>query len=117
MSNALEAKPEITINLDKPRKFVLDWNAMRALEVRVGKKAIRAIDWEDPGFEDLTLIIWAGLLTDDPTITSDFVGKHLNLTKLQEIEAVVSAAARAAMPEVEEAEAKKDETITPETKI
>lgn len=117
MSNATEAKPEVFITLDRPRRFCVDWNAMRALEKRVGKKAVRAIDWNDPGFDDLTLILWAGLLSDDPTLTDEFVGKYLNLDKLKELESVITAAARAAMPKEEEgAEQKNELTTTNEAK-
>jgi hypothetical protein len=73
--NANLALPEIEITLDKPRKFRLDFFALCKLEQKIGKSALRAIDWNDLGMNDTLLLLWAGLLSDDSTLTYEKVGE------------------------------------------
>ncbi len=73
--NANLALPDIVITLDKPRKFRLDFFALCKLEQKIGKSALRAIDWNDLGMNDTLLLLWAGLLSDDSTLTYEKVGE------------------------------------------
>ena len=77
--NANLALPEVTITLDRPRKFRLDFFALCKLEQKIGKSALRAIDWHDLGMNDTLLLLWAGLLSDDPTLTYEKVGDLMSV--------------------------------------
>jgi len=71
MTNIKQSAPEVILELDRKRRYCLDWNALRKLEMRLGKGAFREIDFEDPGINDFTYILWGGLLTDDPQLSID----------------------------------------------
>ena len=102
MTNAEQARPEKEITLGgKRRKFVMNWNALLMLEKSLGKSAFRAIDWADPGLNDVTHILWAGLLSEDPTLTIKQVVDMLSPTDLQQITSEIAAGTAAAMPQAE----------------
>ena len=107
--NANAAKPEVILHLDKPRVFRMDWNALCQLEKRLGKSAFAEIDWENPGLNDITNIIWGGLLSSDPTLTFDQVCSFLSPGAIADIKMQVLGGVVAAMPEIDpEHDAKKN---------
>lgn len=102
MTNALIASPEMTIKLgDRDRKFVLDLNAFCELEKRVNKSLFKAIRWDDMGVNDLRLLLWAGLLTDDPALTLEQFSKMCTLRQLEQFAPVINEMLGRAMPPAE----------------
>lgn len=101
MTNAEQARPEKYITLDRRRKFIMNWHALLMLEKTLGKNAFRAIDWSDPGLNDVTHILWAGLLTEDPSLTIAQVIEMLNPNDLARISSEISEGTAAAMPKAE----------------
>lgn len=71
MSNADKVKPEVILNLDRPRKFILDLKGLRRAEEITGKSLFKLVRWSELGFSDLSYLLWAGLLGEDPTLTRD----------------------------------------------
>lgn len=102
MSNANLALPEIEINIDKPRKFRLDFFALCKLEQKIGKSALRAIEWNDLGLHETSLLVWAGLLSDDPSLTYEDVGRLMSvpgaMKQFAEIKSRVMSGIEAAVP-------------------
>lgn len=102
MSNAHKARPEIILKLDKDRKFVFDMNGLCTAEEKLGKSVFKCVNWKDLGVRDLRLLLWAGLLGDDPTLTQQQIGEmfhsHNIAFVVKEIQALVETALDAAMP-------------------
>jgi hypothetical protein len=107
MSKASAAQPDVILNLDRPRRFRLDWNALCQLEKKLGKSAFRALDWNDPGLNDFTQILWGGLLSDDPTLTLRQLEDMMNAGVLNQIKSLVLRGVEAAFPETDDDAKKK----------
>lgn len=87
--NARKARPEIIVNLDRPRKLVFDLGAICALEEKLGKSIFKAINWQDLGARDVRLLLWASLLRDEPTITLEQVDDLFSLGAILENQQVL----------------------------
>jgi len=82
-----ENKPFTMIDLDRPRKFRLTLNALVELEERVG------LEITDPGtllakmksFNVIRLVLYLGLLDDDPKLTEEKVGSLIEWDSLSDI--------------------------------
>ena len=102
MSNASKARPEIFLELDRKRKFVFDMNGLCTAEEKLGKSVFKCVNWKDLGVRDLRLLLWAGLLGEDPTLNQDDIGRmfhsHNIAFVVKEIQALVESALEAAMP-------------------
>lgn len=115
MTNATHASPETKVMLDRERTFILDLNAFCELEKRVGKSLFKVIHWEDMGVNDLRLLLWAGLLTDDPSLTLETFSKMVSLQKLQQFAPMINEMLGRTMPPAEpakEGDAEKKEPPT-----
>jgi len=98
MSNAAVAQPELELDLDKKRKLTFDFNALCTIERVVGKNALFDMSlWQRPSAAELRAILWAGLLTDDPTLTLEDTGKLLSKFPAVMKEAVTFAFRNATM--------------------
>ncbi|HLW51318.1 MAG TPA: hypothetical protein VKW06_00620 [Candidatus Angelobacter sp.] len=65
--------PIVEINLDRVRHLVLDFNALAAAE-EVLKESVLSTDfWKSISAKKLLVLVWAGLLDEDPNITLDQV--------------------------------------------
>jgi hypothetical protein len=74
--NAKAANPELIVNLDRPRTACFNLKAMNVLESyyeeKTGESQLwKALDWRKLNSREATRILWASLLTDDPTLTFD----------------------------------------------
>lgn len=102
MSNAAKARPEIYLELDKRRKFVFDMNGLCTAEEKLGKSVFKCVNWKDLGVRDLRLLLWAGLLGEDPSLSIEDIGKmfhsHNVAFVIKEIQTLVETALEAAMP-------------------
>lgn len=108
MKNADKAKPEIVLNLDRARKFVFSLGALRRVEERLGNSLFKVINWKDLGFKDISILLWAGLISDDPEITQeqsdelfDLEGAVVNFAKIKDF---IEVALDRAMPSLDEAD-------------
>ena len=70
-------KPFVEINLDKPRRLRYTINALVALEEKLGKP-ISAIDRTKIGIKEFRLLLWAGLIHEDPNLTEEKVGELMD---------------------------------------
>lgn len=81
-----------TIKLDRERELKLGMRALYNVEKKMGKK-ISKIDMEDIGIEEMAVLLWAGLQSDDKSLT---VEKVLDLVDqyatLQDVGAAIGKA-------------------------
>jgi hypothetical protein len=81
--------PSTTLELDKPRKWQFDMNAVIALHQALGPKAFerlsalkpseeedqeQALAFDADRFEVYRALLWCGLISEDPTLTLQQVG-------------------------------------------
>ena len=102
MSNLRDVKPrvtKITLNdgIERELKFTL--NAMAELEERYGDVQ-SAFDALDKGsIKAIRLMIWAGLLDSEESLTEQQVGKLVDMSTVQQVIDSMSDALNADMPE------------------
>jgi hypothetical protein len=97
MSNAKQARPEIFLKLDKPRKFIFNLN---------GLCTFKSVNWKDLGVRDVRLLLWAGLIAESPELTQEEVGELLDVVSLgvvfADLKDLINLALDAAMPHLGE---------------
>lgn len=100
---------KIPIELDRTRYLIYDLNALAELEDRVGDldsffKSLneRVASGKGLSFKSLRLLLWAGLLSDDPDLTESTVGSFVYPGNLEEVTNKIIEAVNVSMPEVEE---------------
>lgn len=98
----------ITVNLDKERKLNFDLNAFCELEEMFGDidKAFKALD--KGSMKAIRGLLYAGLISDDETLTLKQVGSMININNIEEISKMISEALNNSMPEVNEEEIEKN---------
>jgi hypothetical protein len=69
--------PMVPIELDKPRNLVYDNEAQIAIEDELGESTFDQKLWQSISAKKARVILWAGLLHDDPSLTLDDVKKLL----------------------------------------
>ncbi len=106
MSNAKQARPSIILNLDQPREFIFNLNALCTAEERLGKSIFKLVDWKNLGLKDLRLLLWAGLVSKSPELTVEEVGDMIDAVSIAGIFAnlkdLINTALDAAMPHLGE---------------
>ena len=68
-----KVRPEVSITLDKERHIKLGIRACKRFEELTGKHIWAAKTWDDLSIEDISLLLWVGLLHEDPNLTADGV--------------------------------------------
>jgi len=68
-----KVNPIVTIQLDKERHIKLGMKACKRFEELTGKHIWVAKTWDDLSTEDISLLLWTGLLHEDPNLTADEV--------------------------------------------
>lgn len=101
MSNAKDIKINkfpITIN-GKDRNLVFDMNAFIEIEDQYGDidKCMEAV--EKGSIKALRLLLWAGLIHDDPTLTPQAVGQMIDMGGIQEMSQIIFAGMMPNMPQ------------------
>lgn len=81
-------KSELTIDLDRPRTFKLDFNALCEAEGVIGRSVLR----QDLGLSEIRALLWAGLKHEDKTLTVQKVGTLLTADKLTKVMTLVGDA-------------------------
>lgn len=99
----------IKITLDKERILNFDLNAFCELEEIFGDidKAFKALD--SGSMKAIRGLLYAGLKTDDETLTIKKVGSMITMDNIGEISNVIGNALGGSMPEVEEASEDEEE--------
>ena len=75
---------EFTVELDKPRRVRIDMNDMAEVEDAFGGSPFYDI-LQRPTVKQLRMVLWRGLLHDDPAITEHEVGAMMTSQNLAEI--------------------------------
>lgn len=93
-------KVVIPIQLDRPRKMVLDLNAWCAVEEALGVSFLgggaAAIDFAS--FRSLRAFMWAALRREDPTLTLEAVGDLIDAAGIETVSNKLAEAINAALP-------------------
>ena len=110
-----KARPEVAINLDKPRTLRLDLNAMCEYEKVTGKSLFDG-SFSGVGMTaaDMRAMLWACLLGDDPTLTLETVGSLISVDNMTEVASRLNKAFEVAVPK---ARGKKSGRPLPENTI
>jgi len=94
----------IPVTLDKPRSLLIDLRAMAKAEQAIAKfwgekrvSLIKIFQAGDLGVAELTHLLWAGLLHEDPTLTYDQALALFATVDLQALTTHVTAAVAAQM--------------------
>ena len=89
----------VPITLDKPRRLLLDFRALAKAEQALAKfwgekrfSLIKVFQSEEVGVAEITHVIWAGLLHEEPALTYDGVMTLLATANLDEVCVVVADA-------------------------
>ena len=101
MTNADKARPGVQIELDRQRTVLYDLNAYCLMEENAGGKFLSGIDWNQIGARDLRLLLWAGLVHEDPSLTAADVGKMIDMARVPEIMDRVQQALTNSVPQTE----------------
>jgi hypothetical protein len=113
--NANKAFPEITLNLDRPRKAVFSLFAINRLEEYLEKKTGAKKLWDQIDFNNLnvrncSLLLWAALLQDDESLTLDQVEKMVTpgdlIASIDDLLAIVNDLIERAAPVLSSEETK-----------
>lgn len=92
-------KKYVEITLDKPRRLLLDMNAMAAFEKATEKNFFKfAANISEMSVTDLRAFLWACLLHDDKTLTLEVVGDIIGFANIDEINAKLAEAMTANAP-------------------
>lgn len=98
-------KPFVMVDLDRPRRLRYDANALVAVEEVLGRPLQEIIPPDEDrasrqvGFREMRVLLWAGLLHEDPKLTLLQAGELLDLQRMTDIMAKVNEAIAAAFPE------------------
>jgi len=93
----------ISIDLDKPRNLLYNLNAMVAYERATGKNFL-AIGKEDISATLVMVVLWAGLIHEDKTLTVEQVGAMIDADNMLTIQQkiVEASSANTPVPETKE---------------
>jgi len=92
-----QAKPEVTINLDRPRTLYFGFNAMADFERVTGLNALK-LDWENLNITLFRVLLWACLRREDKDLTLDKVGDLLDFMPLTGISEKVQESMNLSVP-------------------
>jgi len=93
-----KAKPDVKIQLDKERTIRFDLNAMCNYEDVTGEN-IFANALEKLSAKEVRAMLWACLLSEDPSLTLEYVGSLITLDNMAEVAEKLNEAFTIAMPD------------------
>ena len=94
-------KKKIVLNLDKPRKFNFNLNAMIDFENETGISLMAVGDEWQPSIRELRALLWAGL-NQEEEITIEEAGSLISADNMMEVTNEINKAIEQAMPDVDE---------------
>lgn len=92
-------RKEIIVDLDRPRKLVYDLNAFAEMEDAYGSVDEAIVVMEKGSIKAVRFMLWAGLVSDDPTLTVQDVGALVGLADLGELAEHMNDAMSLDLPE------------------
>lgn len=95
----------VDIELDKPRRLLIDFNAMCSFEEAAGKAFLEFADSMTAGtasMKDVRALLWACLIHEDESLTVNRVGELFNYSSVQEVIIKLLDAFKANMPDKKE---------------
>jgi hypothetical protein len=99
MSNLNKVKkPEIVLDLDKPRKLKYTLNSFAEMEERYGTvdKALELV--QSNNMRAIIFMLWAGLMWEDEELTEKQVGNLIEIDQLQDVAEKMSKAVGGDLP-------------------
>lgn len=99
MSNVREIRIKpIHVVLDKPRTIVFDLNSFAELEDQFGSVQAVLDQMSSGSVKALRLLLWAGLMHEDPNLTPKDAGKLIQFGDVAVLTDIINAALDAAQP-------------------
>jgi len=86
----------VTITLDRERRMVYEWAAIKRLKVDHGLNFLDVVSEDEWWFDPVkfSAVLWCGLVTDDPALTVEQVDGMIRFPRLKAItEAMLAAVA------------------------
>ncbi len=102
MAKAQEVRPKpVTINLDKERGLLFDFNAFIELEDIYGsiEDAMNSLGKGKRRLRPIRDLVWAGLLHEDENLTVRQVGRLLTIANIEEVAGKGVKAIEASIPD------------------
>lgn len=81
----------VSITLDKPRQLRYDLNAMAEIEERLGV-GLDKLDQIEMKAKTARLMLWAGLIHEDSSLTPEQVGAMVDMGSLNEVNVAIARA-------------------------
>lgn len=91
------SSPTVDIELDKPRKILYDFNSLVLIEEQVGQGFNDFIQNWKPNLKTIRIVLWAGLVHEDPALTLTQVGKIIPVSQMALVSMKVTEAMRLSM--------------------
>ena len=69
--------PAVEVEIDRPRRLVFDFAALRAIDTALPKLGIQGLSvlrhdfWKHHSAQTMELLLWGGLVSEDPELTLD----------------------------------------------
>lgn len=95
----------VPVQLDKKRTFRFDWRALVKLEQETGLTSTEVYQRiADGSLATINAAIWAGLIHEDPELTTEDVLGMVDTRKISDVAEALSRALQDAMPEAADEE-------------
>ncbi len=104
MDTEANLAPAVEIELDRTRHLKFDLNAACQIEEHTGKNYFKLLG-DGLTASDLRVVLWAGLVHEDDTLTIDQIGSMIHPGKIITLMESISEAVTASLPE------QKNETV------
>ncbi len=100
----------IPIDLDRPRSILFDMNALAELDQQIDESPFSYIakagrDLQHGRVNVLRVLLWAGLIHEDPKLTITGAGKLINFDNLEEVGTAIVKALQEHLPDSKEEQA------------
>jgi hypothetical protein len=93
----------VPVMLDKERNIRFDLNAFAELEEATGRTLTESIDDIGKGsLKTVRVVLWAGLVWEDETLTEQIVGANIGMHNLAEVTEALTQAISAALPPMDD---------------
>lgn len=113
--------PTFEIELDRKRYLLFDWNSACAVESITKKNMLVKGNWDaifrNMNVTNLRLLLWAGLVWEDPDLTIGDVGRLISKIAQDTLPAVIEKLNQAITAHLVQAEEKEDRPLAEGTKV
>ncbi len=113
--------PTFEIELDRKRNLLFDWNSAAAVETVTKKNMLVKENWDaifrNMNVTNLRLLLWAGLVWEDPDLTIGDVGRLISRIAQESLPAVIEQLNHAITAHLAQAEEKDGRPLAEGTKV